>query len=507
MKSKKIVLASLGVAMSMSMFCMPVYAAGSSVSSIVANTQVGDGQREVSSFEIEVSDADVLKKLTSADFDIINNSSTVPFDANTGNWAEAYQDDGIELNVSGNKLTMNVKPFCYAGMYKPDGSFQRLDWEVKCLTNDELSFKASDVNTVKTRILDDAQRKTFTYAGLTREYALYLPKNADGSVKKNVPLVVWNHGGGEYNGDLEDTLVANKGLTGWIDAGYDVAVLQMQVANENYSYGAAENESKKKLIDQNNALQAEIIKNLIKDGSVNENQVYVAGASSGGGATMRFLMQYPEMFAGAIACCSMDPIVPVHNQTFWALGRQKDSFDTIVSNFEDAFQGNVYTWDVDTQSMISKKVDTQKLLDVPIYYTHAENDPTCSSDSSKAMYKAMENLGDKNNKIAIWSDVDMKAAGISNAQGGGLLHWSWVKVLNENTEGSPMNWLFKQAKVANSKNEETNKQPSLTPTQTTTNDVKKVQSVKTGDNTMMGLYVAVMMIAVCGYTAIRKIVK
>ena len=79
---------------------------------------------------------------------------------------------------------------------------------------------------------------------------MYLPKNADGSVKKNVPLVVWNHGGGEYKGNLEDTLVANKGLTGWVDAGYDVAVLQMQVGNENYSYGAAENEDKKKLIDQ-----------------------------------------------------------------------------------------------------------------------------------------------------------------------------------------------------------------------------------------------------------------
>ena len=27
---------------------------------------------------------------------------------------------------------------------------------------------------------------------------------------KNVPLVVWNHGGGEYAGQLENTLVANR---------------------------------------------------------------------------------------------------------------------------------------------------------------------------------------------------------------------------------------------------------------------------------------------------------
>ena len=30
----------------------------------------------------------------------------------------------------------------------------------------------------------------------------------------------------------------------------------------------------------------------------------------------------------------------------------------------------------------------------------------------------------------------------------GLLHWSWVKVLNHNEEGSPMNWLFKQTNAS-----------------------------------------------------------
>ena len=104
MKSKKIIAASLGAALSLSMLCMPVYATSPTVSSIVANTQVGDGQREVSSFEIEVSDESIIQNLTAADFDIINNSSTVPFDVNTGSWAKAYQDDGIKLSVSGNKL-------------------------------------------------------------------------------------------------------------------------------------------------------------------------------------------------------------------------------------------------------------------------------------------------------------------------------------------------------------------------------------------------------------------
>ena len=74
MKIKKIIAARRIVII----VCMPVYATSPTVSSIVANTQVGDGQREVSSFEIEVSDESIIQNLTAADFDIINNSSTVP---------------------------------------------------------------------------------------------------------------------------------------------------------------------------------------------------------------------------------------------------------------------------------------------------------------------------------------------------------------------------------------------------------------------------------------------
>ncbi|WRK53473.1 hypothetical protein SD457_26250 [Coprobacillaceae bacterium CR2/5/TPMF4] len=93
--------------------------------------------------------------------------------------------------------------------------------------------------------MDNVIRGEYTYAGLTREYALYLPKNSNGSYKTDVPLVVWNHGGGEYAGEIENTLVANRGLTAWVEAGYETAVLEVQISNENYSYGAAFDESKR----------------------------------------------------------------------------------------------------------------------------------------------------------------------------------------------------------------------------------------------------------------------
>ena len=49
--------------------------------------------------------------------------------------------------------------------------------------------------------------------------------------------------------------------------------------------------------------------------------------------------------------------------------------------------------------MVSKQVDTASLVELPIYFTHAQNDTTCNVNSSKAMYEALNNLGAKNNHL------------------------------------------------------------------------------------------------------------
>lgn len=472
------------------------------VTSIVANTYVGDGQREVSSFDITVNDISLIDGLTAEDFDITGNVSSVPLDLN-GQGVTEYEDDEISLSIAGNKITINAKAFNYG-----------IDtWKVTCTKDAALSFSKSNVTALNTRTLDDAIRGTFTYAGLTREYALYLPKNSDGSTMKNVPLVVWNHGGGEYAGKLENALVANRGLTAWSEAGYDTAVLEIQVSNPNYSYFAAFDESKKSLIDQNNALQAALIKKLISEGTVDQNRVYVTGASSGGGATMRFVMQYPELFAGAIAGCSMDPIVWVH----W---NSQDSYAQIVANFEAAFQGQVYTWDEEKNMMIAKDVDTEALINLPIYFTHAQNDGTCSANSSKAMYEALNNLGAKDNQIKIWTDGEMADDGLA----GPLLHWSWVKIFNHNEEGTPMNWLFKQTKevVVEPSEPDTPNEPdtpsasdtpnqSESPEQITNSNViqsalpdKTKKSVKTGDDSAVVLMIMTTVISLLGIRVVLK---
>ncbi|WRK53472.1 hypothetical protein SD457_26245 [Coprobacillaceae bacterium CR2/5/TPMF4] len=93
---------------------------GLEVQSIVANTFVGDGQREVSSFEIEVNDASLIADLTADDFDITNNVSSIPYDLTTGEMVTDYVDDGISIAIEDNTIVMNVKSFDYTGKYNAD---------------------------------------------------------------------------------------------------------------------------------------------------------------------------------------------------------------------------------------------------------------------------------------------------------------------------------------------------------------------------------------------------
>lgn len=352
--------------------------------------------------------------------------------------------DNLSVSVEGNVVHLTISP---AISYSSAG-------DITCANYPQFNVTIADATEIRS-ILDDAIYGTYTYAGLTREYALYLPKDENGNIKQNVPLVVWNHGGGEYgtgsdgSQNLASIITASRGFTAWNENGYETAVLQIHVSNANYEYDAADSEEKKMLIDQNNALQADIIRSLIEDGTVDASRVYISGGSSGGGATMRFLMQYPELFAGAIPCCSMDPIVKIC---------QRDSsvmLNTVIADLKAAFQGTVYTWNEETQAMVTKNVDTAALLQVPIRFVHASSDSVVTVETSQAMYTAMSELGDTNNVLTIYSDDEMNAAlvgnGVFNAfhwlfLKGTCCHFSYSKMLNDYGTGTPMDWLFQQIK-------------------------------------------------------------
>ena len=237
------------------------------VENVVAYTRVGDiGSLMVDAIEITVSNPKSLKGLTAADFDLVNNAPDGFVDPATGGQLAAYEDDGIVVTCNKNVLRIETKPFNISGVR---GQNWRSDpWKLVCSSDENLSITLDKVNDKRIAVLDDCIKGEFTYAGITREYILHLPKDAKGNVIENAPLLVWQIGGGEYNRDLMTAVTANRCVTSLPEAGVPCATLMFAIANPNYSYSASLDPEKIKLVDRNNALQMAFIDTLIAEGKV-----------------------------------------------------------------------------------------------------------------------------------------------------------------------------------------------------------------------------------------------
>ena len=401
---------------------------GSDVVKVIAHTQVGDWGTLIRSLEVTVNNEDVIKDLTASDFDFINNGPGTLYDPKTGEGVKPYEDDGITLEKNGNKLIINVKPFDAEGVRNE--KFQKQAWYVTCKKS-SVAFSMRDVSEKTIDIIDDCIHGFFSYAGLTREYMLYLPKDENGQVIKNVPLLVWQIGGGEYNQNMMTVALANKCLVSLPENNQKCATLVFALANPNYMYSASLDPEKIKLIDRNNALQMAFIDTLIKDGAVDGSKLFCAGASSGGGCTMRFMMQFPERFKAALPCCAMDPIVPIH--------QVKEAYDgQFLKDVTAAFQGKVYKWN--GRDMELQDINLKSFLKLPLYFVHAQDDTTCKVISSQVYFAARKNLGAKDDVLRIYSDQEMKEYGF----GGMLSHFSWCRMLNDYTKGSAMDWMVQK---------------------------------------------------------------
>ena len=400
------------------------------VENVVAYTKVGDvGSLMVNAIEITVSNKRALRGLTAEDFDFTNNVADGFVDAATGEGLKAYEDDGIVLTREKNTLRIETKPFNINGMR--GRNWRSVPWSLVCKADSNLNVTLDKVNDKRIEVIDDCIKGEFTYAGITREYILHLPKDENGAVIVNAPLLVWQIGGGEYNRDLMTAALANRCVVSLPEADVPCATLMFAIANPNYSYSASLDPERIKLVDRNNALQMAFIDTLIKEGKVDGNRLFCAGASSGGGCTMRFMMQFPDRFKAAIPCCAMDPIVPIH--------QVKEKYDgQFADDLEKAFQGKVYKWN--GEDMVLEDMDTKAFCNLPMFFVHADSDRTCKVISSHAYFEARKRLGAVNDKIQIYDDAYMLKFGIPTM----ISHFSWVPLLNDYSEGTAMDWMLKQ---------------------------------------------------------------
>jgi len=393
-------------------------------------SEVGDYGVVIDAIEITVSNSRSIKGLTAADFDLVNNAPGAFFDPATGKPSQPYEEDGIVVTRKGRTLRIEATPFNKAGTM--DGFLKRIPWELHCAADSALNVTPDQVTGEHIAILDDCIHGEFSFGGLTREYMLYLPKDKKGNVIPNVPLMVWQIGGGEYNKDMMTVATANRCLVSLATEGVPCAALVFALANPNYSYSASLYPEKIELIDRNNALQMAFIDTLIADGKVDGSKLFCAGASSGGGCTMRFMMQFADRFKAAIPCCAMDPIIPIHKVDEKYPGQFTD-------DVEKAWKGDVvYKWN--GEDMVLGPMDVEAFVKLPMYFVHAATDRTCKVASTYAYSEARKRLGATQDKVLIYSDEDLVSWGVAPL----MAHFSWVPLLDDYSEGSPMSWLVSQ---------------------------------------------------------------
>lgn len=403
---------------------------GAIVESVVAYTRVGDiNNVMLDAIEITVANSRSLRGLKAENFDLVNNLPDGFVDPATGQAPAPYEDDGIVLTRQKNTLLVEFNSFNYRGRRTQNRQVE--GWELLCDIDSNLNINAESVTESRLAVLDDCIKGSFTYAGITREYILHLPKDADGNPIKKAPLLVWQIGGGEYNRDLMTAAMANRCIVSLPDAGVPCATLMFAIANPNYSYSASLDPERIKLVDRNNALQMAFIDTLIEQGMVDGERLFCAGASSGGGCTMRFMMQFPDRFKAAIPCCAMDPIVPIH--------KVEEKYDgQFTDDVEKAFKDQVYKWN--GEDMALAPIDTEAFCRLPMFFVHAESDTTCKVISSHVYYNARKRLGAESDKIQIYDDAYMQSFGIPKM----ISHFSWVPLLNDYSQGTAMDWLVKQ---------------------------------------------------------------
>lgn len=348
------------------------------VTQIQANTFVGDPGEMVESFDITVADAEKYKNLQASDFDITGNYDGYPLDAKGEVVQDNYEEDGITLSMKDNTIHMAVKPFKYPGGLKSE-------FTVTSKTYPELSFDKTNVSQVKARTVDEFEKAEFTASnGVTLSYNLKRSPS-----KEAKPLMVWLHGGGEVGNDGRNHLTANRGAVVWTESGYDTSVLAVQYP-ENYSFKIYNNAEQLPIMQAYFEAQIELIQKLVAEGEVDPDRIYLSGVSSGGGGAFRFLMQYPDLFAGAIIVAAKDTVADY------------------------------------TGSVEAFKQELKGIVDVPMWIMHAQNDPTTDSRTSSLAYQALTEMGAKQVHLTLYDDAFMD----SQRFYGGLKHWSWVPAFN-----------------------------------------------------------------------------
>lgn len=164
------------------------------------------------------------------------------------------------------------------------------------------------------------QFKYANYNGL--DYSYFYNEEAD----EPLPLVVFFHGGGQGN-DIYTPIRFSNGGTVWANPENQERYPTHVLAPRNATTPAAMHNVKG------------VIDEMIAEGKVDPNRIYITGFSMGGGSTWTFLQTYPDLPAAAAPLCpaggpgSVENALKVANLPLWTFVDVDDFlYNSVVNN-------------------------------------------------------------------------------------------------------------------------------------------------------------------------------
>lgn len=235
------------------------------VESVVANCTSEPYGKAIHSFTFHVNSTRSVMNLTAEDFQCSHfvydgNEVHKPFDAKA-----------LDVSFTQDTVTVEVEPFYPDMSYTTEGY-----WTMTC-TNPAFNVDAASKVVYSDPVVEAFDRFTETYGDATLDCYLYSPENAEDPL----PLVIFNSGGTGISttGDLYGANFAVSFAKDEAQANFPCYVLYPQ-RNE----GSTDNLC---------AAIKGIADELVADGKVDGNRIYMTGESAGSMFTMNFVSRYP----------------------------------------------------------------------------------------------------------------------------------------------------------------------------------------------------------------------
>ena len=348
----------------------------------IFTTVHGDGQK-IEEIVLKVNDASVLAGLEAKSF---------AFTGKAYGWDPTYVGDNpaspsayrstraanfraqvsdVSVDLDADTVTLKIEGFSPKYYYVESYSLackraKSLSFTNAIAVRDDMSFANSDGRVkVITPVASD-----FAYVSVPKEagevtdfnYFIYTPEDASSPL----PLVLSNHGSGD-----QMALLANRVALAWAEPGvqeknpcYVLAPVYPQIGGGIYG-----DEYQDEVIEKTIALVGQ----MVQEGKVDPDRIYIEGKSMGGGNTVKIANRYPDLFAAAMPLCAIDST----GQSLAEVG--------------------------------------ENLKDLPVYFILGEEDPVVPPETSLGFYSAIVAAGGYKAKIQVYSPEQMMARGVGSA--------------------------------------------------------------------------------------------